>query len=119
MKSDRGKILAMARQNKQLSVDEIVDIARLGVMFDLSIGVLCWAESLQAAWVGLSKDIPSPDVLDIDRATLTEWQAYLSSCSYDILVLHGARAAQQTGQLSAKYAEALVTSVPKGLVVWV
>jgi hypothetical protein len=119
MKLNREKILAVARQNRRLSIDEVIDIAKLGAMFGLSIGVLCWSETLLAIWTQQLKDVPSLEVLDVNRSTQAEWQTYLSSYPYDILVLHGAQTAEQTGELSAEYVESLVDSVSEGLLVWI
>ena len=119
MKSKRKKLFTVADKDRRLSFEEVVNIVKMGARFDLAIGVLCWTRSLQTHWQTQAEQMPLLEVMDINNATLPEWQAHLSDHPYDILIFHGAQRAQQVGQLSAKYAEGLVDCVPAGLLVWV
>ena len=119
MKSKRKKLFTVADKDRRLSFEEVVNIAKMGARFDLAIGVLCWTRSLQTHWQTQAEQMPLLEVMDVNKATLLEWQTYLSNHRYDILIFHGAQHAQRAGQLSAKYAERLVDSIPVGLLVWV
>lgn len=119
MKSRRKKLFTVADKNRRLSFEEVVNIVKVGVRFDLAVGVLCWSRSLQTHWQSQVEQMPLLEVMDVNKATLPEWRTYLANHPYDILIFHGAQRAQQAGQLSAKYAERLVDSVPVGLLVWV
>ncbi|MBN1219250.1 MAG: hypothetical protein JXM69_10010 [Anaerolineae bacterium] len=112
------KLFVVANQNQRLSFEEVVNIVKVSVRFNLVVGVLCWTQTLQTYWQTQTTQMPLVEVMDVNKATLPEWQTYLSSHPYDVLIFHGAQMAQQAGQLSLEYAESLVSAVPVGLMVW-
>lgn len=120
-KKAAGKSLALPTGSQPPTLDEVVQTILAGVMCHLSVGVLCLAHLALDEWLDwpgrLLPSLARFDILDCDQATLSDWQTFLSSQSYDLIVLHGACAEMQAGQLAAHYVTALIDAVPSGVIV--
>jgi hypothetical protein len=120
-KKASGKSLALPTGSQPPNFDQVVQTILAGIMCDLSVGVLCLTQAALDEWLDwpgrLSPSLARFDVLECDQATLSDWQTFLSSRSYDLTVLHGVCAELQAGRLAAFYVTALIDAVPAGMVV--
>lgn len=116
-----GKSLASPTGGAPPTFNQIVEIVLAGIMCRLSVGVLCLSQAALDDWSNwpgrLSPSLARFDVLDGDQAALGDWQAFLSSQSYDMTILHGACAELQADRLATSYVTALVNAVPAGIIV--
>jgi len=115
------KVLAVPASGKQPAFDEVVDIAFTGAFCGLSVCVVCLTEEMLERWRSRLEDLAHPvtllDVLNTNRATLEDWQTFLSAQTHDITVLHGVQSELSANKTSASYVTALVDAIPSGLVV--
>ncbi len=73
---------------------------------------------LWAGWLErFPTNLPALVVLDINQATLADWQAFLCCQSYDITLLHGAYVELQANRLPIPYVTALVNVTPDSVIV--
>lgn len=115
------KVLAIPTSGKQPTFDEVVDIALTGAFCGLSVCVMCLTEEMLERWGSRREDFFHPvtllDVQNANRATLEDWQTFLSAQTHDITVLHGVRSELSANRVSATYVTVLVDAIPSGLVV--
>ena len=116
-----GKSLALPTGGQPPTFDQVLQIVLTGVMCRFSVGVMCLTQAALDDWLDwpgrYSSAMARFDLLDCDQATLRDWQAFLGSHSYDMIVLHGACAELPAGRLSVRYVTALVDAAPTGTVV--
>ncbi len=115
-----SKQLAIPASGKQPTFEEVANIVTVGALCELSVCVMCLSGEMLDYWLERLAHFPRRvtvlDVLNTNRATLKDWQSFLSQQHYDITVLHGAQAELQAGQLAPAYVTRLVEAVPAGLV---
>ena len=115
------KVLAIPTSGKQPAFDEVVDIALTGAFCGLSVCVMCLTEEMLDRWRSRLEDLSHPiillDVLNTNRATLEDWQAFLNAQTHDVTALHGAQSELNANWISVSYVTALVDAIPSGLVV--
>ena len=116
-----GKALALPSAGTPPTFNQIVEILLAAMVCRLSVGVLCLTQAAMDDWSNwpgrLALSLAAFDLLDLNQAPLADWQAFLSSQSYDITVLHGACAELQANALSTGYVTALVEAAPAGTIV--
>lgn len=115
------KALVIPIPGRQPTFEEVADIAiASAVVCGQSVCVLCLTQDVLERWTCRLEELTAPvtllDVLNTNRATLADWEDFLSSQTSDITVLHGARSELQANRLSAGYVKALVDAIPSGLV---
>jgi len=114
------KSLALPPGGQPPTFDQVVQIVLTGVMCRFSVGVLCLTQAALDDWLDWpswhSAAIARFDLLDCDQATLSDWQAFLSSQSYDLTVLYGVSAELAAARLSVRYVGKLVDAAPSGVV---
>jgi hypothetical protein len=118
--SPQTKSLAIPAPGRKPNFDDVAGIALTAALCNLSVCVLCLTQGMLGCWMRRLGDFSVPitllDVLNTNRATLADWEVFLSGGSYDVIVLHGARVELQADRLSVGYVKALVDAVPSGLV---
>ena len=123
MQFQRQKSLAVPAPGTSPTFDDVADIALTTAFFEQSVCVMCLTQELLERWMfkldAFDASVALLDMLDANRATLSDWETYLSGQSYDIVVLHGVRAELQTGCLSVSYVKSLMDAIPSGLVMLV
>jgi hypothetical protein len=101
--------------------DDIANLVWVNVLWHRSAAVLCLSQEVLDFWLHwlerFPAELPALEVLDLDRATLSDWQSFLSRQAYDLTVLHGACAELAADRISAHYVGRLVEAVPGGVVV--
>lgn len=116
-----GRHLALPKPGKTHTFEEIAAMARVNALCGYTVCVLCLNEAIHHTWLRKLDKWPAPitllDVLDSNRATLTDWQRYLRSQPHDLTILHGATAELQANRLAVRYVAALVDAVPGGVIV--
>ncbi len=115
------KQLALPCSNASITFEAVANLAWVNILWDKSVGVLCLTEESLAQWTGwlerFPDELPAFDLLDLDQATLADWQKFLSGQAYDLVILHGAYIDLQAGRLSIRYLAGLIDAVPAGVVV--
>ncbi len=115
------KMLALPRPGQVHTFDDIANLVWVNVLWQKSAAVLCLNHEILDLWLDWLErfpvELPALDVLDVDHATLNDWQTFLSGQSYDLTVLHGACTELQADRLSARYVGLLVDAVSGGVVV--
>lgn len=116
-----GKSLALPTTGQAPTFDQLVEIVLAAIACRLSVVVLCLTQAALDDWWNwpgrLAPALAAFDVLDANQAPLDDWQAFLSSQSYDLTVLHGVCAELQASVLSTGYVTALVDATPAGTIV--
>ena len=115
------KMLALPRPGRVYTFDDIAYLIWVNILWHKSAAVLCLTHEILDLWLNwlerFPADLPVLDVLDLDHATLSDWQAFLGRQSYDLTVLHGVCTELAADRLSARYVAGLVDAVPGGVVV--
>ena len=115
------KMLALPRPGRMYTCDDIANLVWVNVLWHQSAAVLCLTQAVLDFWLHwlerFPAELPALEVLDLDRATLGDWQSFLSRQSYDLTVLHGVCAELSAGRISSRYVGRLVEAVPGGVVV--
>lgn len=116
------KSLAIPAPGREPTFDEVANIALVSAaVCDQSVCVMCLTHEVLERWLCRLGEFSAPvallDVLNTNRATLNDWEAFLSNQIYDITVLHGVRSELHAKRLSSGYVRALIDAVPSGLVV--
>jgi len=120
------KTLASAGENNKPLFESAVMATTTALICDLSVQVFCfsrdqltrWQQVFATAETGNAPQVElRPQIHDLNRATLAEWQATLARQSSDLTVLAGFHTAQCRREISGAYVDALVEAVPSGLVV--
>jgi hypothetical protein len=123
MQFQRQKSLAVPAPGASPTFDNVADIALTAASFEQAICVMCLTQELLKRWMlklnASDASVASLDTFDANRATLADWEAFLSAQSYDIVVLHGVRAELQARRLSVSYVKSLMDAIPSGLVMLV
>ncbi len=121
MRLPPSKTLIVPARGKHPTFDEVTGIALTGALCGLSVCVLCLTQEMLERWMRRLDECSVPitllDVLNTNRATLTDWQALLTSQPYDVTVLHGVQSELQANRLSVGYVKSLVDAVPSGMVI--
>lgn len=116
-----AKRLALPRPGKSPTFDDLANLVWVSTLWKMPVGILCLTQESLDLWLGwlerFPAGLPALDVLDINQATLTDWQAFLRDQSYDVTLLHGAYAELQANRLSMFYVTALVNAAPNGVIV--
>jgi hypothetical protein len=116
-----GKSLALPTTGHPPTFDQLVEIILAAITCRFSVGVLCLTETALADWSNwpgrLTPSLATFDVLDLNQASLADWQSFLSSQSYDLTVLHGVCTELQASVLSTGYVTALVDAAPAGTII--
>ncbi|NJN95563.1 MAG: hypothetical protein HC875_16365 [Anaerolineales bacterium] len=116
-----AKRLALPRPGKLPTFDDLVNLVWVSILWEMPVGILCLTQESLDLWTGwlerFPAGLPALDVLDINQATLADWQAFLRDQSYDVTLLHGASAELQANRLSIPYVMALVNAAPDGVIV--
>ena len=116
------KSLIIPAKGKQPTFNEVANIVLTGAMCEMSVAVFCLTQELLSTWAcrleqsNFTVSLPHLELLDLNHATLPDWQAFLGSQSYDMTVLHGAQAELRANQLSVEYVKALIDAAPSELV---
>jgi hypothetical protein len=101
--------------------DDLANLVWVNVLWHKSAAVFCLTQEILDLWLHwlerFPAELPALEVLDLDRATLNDWQAFLSRQSYDLTVLHGVCPELAADRISARYVAELVNAVPGGVVV--
>jgi hypothetical protein len=118
------KSLAIPAPGRRPTFYEVANIALVSAaVWDQSVCVMCLTQEVLERWLCRLGEFPAPvallEVLNTNRATLNDWEAFLSSQTYDITVLHGVQSELRAKRLSCGYVRALIDAVPSGLVVMV
>jgi len=99
-------------------------VARLALncaLLGMQVCVMCFTQEVLDRWTGYSHPALSGimllDVLDCNRATLSDWKKMLQAHSLDLLVLHGATNELQARRLAVRYVTALVDAAAADMVV--
>ncbi len=115
------KMLALPRPGAVHTFNDIANLVWVNILWHKSVAVLCLTQEILDLWLDwlerFPAELPSLDVLDLDRASLDDWQVFLSRQSYDLTVLHGVYIELAAGRLSVGYVKALVDAAPAGVVV--
>lgn len=115
------KMLALPRPGKVHTFDDIANLVWVNVLWHKSVAVLCLTHETLDLWLDwlerFPAELPALEVLDLDTATLGDWQLFLSRQSYDLTVLHGVYTELAADRLSVGYVKALVDAAPAGVVV--
>jgi hypothetical protein len=118
-----AKKLVLPRSNKLPTFDDMANLVWVSTLWDMSVGILCLTQESLDLWTGWLERFPAGlpllAVLDVNQATLEDWQAFLRRQSYDITLLYGAYAELQASRLSVPYINALVNTAPDGFIVLV
>jgi hypothetical protein len=115
------KMLALPRPGQVHTFDDIANLVWVNVLWHKSAAVFCLTQEILDLWLHwldrFPAELPALEVLDLDYATLSDWEVYLSRQSYDLTVLHGVCAELAAGRMSTHYVGMLVDAVPGGVVV--
>jgi hypothetical protein len=115
------KMLALPRPGRVYTFDDIANLVWVNVLWHKSAAVFCLTQEILDLWLHwlerFPAELPALEVLDLDRATLNDWQTFLSRQSYDLTVLHGVCPELAADRISARYVAELVNAVPGGVVV--
>lgn len=116
-----AKKLALPRSGQSPTFDDLANLVWVSTLWEMPVGILCLTQTSLGLWTGwlerLPTELPLVDVLDINQAPLTDWQAFLRNQSYDVTLLHGAYTELLANRLSLPYLTALVNAAPNGFIV--
>ncbi len=116
-----AKKLAVPRRGSTYQFEDLTSLVWVSCLWNKSAGVLCLGRESLDRWTGwlerFPNGLPSVEVLDLDQATLADWQHFLRGRGYDTVILHGAYAELRAGRLSTGYLAGLIDAIPAGVVV--
>ncbi len=114
------KSLIVPAPGRQPTFDNVTNIVFLGMLCDLSVCVICLSEESWQCWQGWREkcqgSVTLMDLFNINQAVLADWETFLGSHPYDMIVLDGARVELQADRISVGYVTTLVEAVPSGMV---
>ncbi len=117
------KVLAFPRPGQMHTFDDIANLVWMNILWHKSAAILYLTHEILDLWLNwlerFPTELPTLDVLDLNHATLSDWQAFLGCQSYDMTVLHGVCTELAADRLSARYLAGLVDAVPGWVVVLV
>jgi hypothetical protein len=121
LSSPPEKILALPRPGRVHTFDDIANLVWVNVLWHKRAAILCLTQDILELWLDwlerFPAELPTLEVIDLDAATLGDWQSFLSRQSYDLTVLYGVCAELTADRISARYVGRLVEAVPGGVVV--
>ena len=115
------KRLAIPASGECPDFGTVVRLALNCALLGMQVCVMCFSQEVLDKWAGYSHPALSGimllDVLDCNRATLSDWKQLLRAHRLDLLVLHGATAELQSKRLAVRYVTALVDAASADMVV--